>query len=126
MAHPKGASFLLANLESTEAPDPKTVIFHLKAPDVTFPLLITAASFAIVPSDVFPRDKLQPSDKVIGSGRYTLASYEPGQRTVLKANPEYTGDHPPENDRAVVKYYRRSYALKLAVERVTWMSPTAA
>ncbi len=63
MAHPKGASFLLANLERTEAPDPKTVIFHLKAPDVTFPLLITAASFAIVPSDVFPRDKLQPSGR---------------------------------------------------------------
>jgi peptide/nickel transport system substrate-binding protein len=117
MAHPKGASFLLANLERTEAPDPKTVTFHLKAPDVTFPLLITAASFAIVPSDVFPRNKLQPSPEVIGSGRYTLASYEPGRRTVLKANPEYTGDHPPENDRAVVRYYRRSSALKLALER---------
>src|SRR5215211_9448629 len=78
IADPNGASSLLANMKSVEAPDDKTVVFHLKEPDATFPFVITAASFAIVPSDVFPKDKLQPSDKVIGSGRYTVASYEPG------------------------------------------------
>ena len=43
---------------------------------------------AIVPSDVYPKDKLQPNDKVIGSGQYTVASYEPGQQIVLEKNPE--------------------------------------
>jgi peptide/nickel transport system substrate-binding protein len=117
IADPNGASSLLANMKSVEAPDDKTVIFHLKAPDATWPLLMTVASFAIVPSDVFPKDKLQPSDKVIGSGRYTVASYEPGQQTVLETNPEYTGDNPPKNDRAIVQYFDKSSALKLAVEQ---------
>jgi peptide/nickel transport system substrate-binding protein len=117
IADPNGASSLLTNLKSTEAPDPKTVIFHLKAPDVTFPSLLTAMSFAIVPSDVFPKDKLQPSDKVIGSGRYTVAAYEPGQQTVLVKNDNYTGEDPAKNDRAIIQYFDKASALKLAVEQ---------
>jgi peptide/nickel transport system substrate-binding protein len=117
IADPNGASSLLTNLKSTEAPDPKTVVFHLKAPDVTFPSLLTAMSFAIVPSDVFPKDKLQPSDKVIGSGRYTVAAYEPGQQTVLVKNDNYTGEDPAKNDRAIIQYFDKASALKLAVEQ---------
>jgi peptide/nickel transport system substrate-binding protein len=117
IADPNGASSLLAGMKSVEAPDEKTVVFHLKAPDATWPLLLTVASFAIVPSDVYPNDKLQDSDKVIGSGRYTVASFEAGQQTVLEANPEYTGDDPPKNDRAIVTYFDKSSALKLAVEQ---------
>src|SRR5919198_4808759 len=41
IASPTGASSLLANLKSTSAPDPQTVIFHLKAPDATFPFVLT-------------------------------------------------------------------------------------
>jgi peptide/nickel transport system substrate-binding protein len=117
IADPNGASSLLTNLKSTDAPDPKTVIFHLKQPDVTFPSLLTAMSFAVVPSDVFPKDKLQPSDKVIGSGRYTVASYEPGQQTVLQKNDNYTGEDPPKNDQAIIQYFDKASALKLAVEQ---------
>jgi peptide/nickel transport system substrate-binding protein len=117
IADPNGASSLLTNLQRTEAPDDKTVVFHLKDPDVTFPSLVTAMSFAVVPSDVFPADKLQPSDKVIGSGRYTVASYEPGQQTVLEENTNYTGEDPPKNDRAIVQYFDKASALKLAVEQ---------
>jgi peptide/nickel transport system substrate-binding protein len=117
IADPNGASSLLTNLRSTDAPDPKTVIFHLKQPDVTFPSLITAMSFAVVPSDVFPKDKLQPSDKVIGSGRYTVASYVPGQQTVLEKNDNYIGEDPPKNDRAIIQYFDKASALKLAVEQ---------
>ena len=117
IADPNGASSLLTNLKSTDAPDPKTVIFHLKEPDVTWPALLTAMSFAIVPSDVFPKDKLQPDAKVIGSGRYTVASYEPGQQTVLEKNPAYTGVDPAKNDRAIIQYFDKASALKLAVEQ---------
>jgi peptide/nickel transport system substrate-binding protein len=120
IASPTGASSLLTNLKSTEAPDDKTVIFHLKEPDATFPLLLTAMSFAIVPADgpnAFPADKLEPSDKVVGSGRYTVASYEPGQQTVLEKNANYTGEDPAQNDRAIIQYFDKSSALKLAVEQ---------
>src|SRR4051794_15510531 len=91
IADPEGASSLLADMKSIEAPDSKTVIFHLKKPDAVWPFILTVQSMAIVPSDVFPKDKIQPSDKVIGSGQYTVASYEPGQQTVLEKNPNYSG-----------------------------------
>jgi peptide/nickel transport system substrate-binding protein len=117
IASPNGASSLITNMKSIEAPDEKTVIFHLKAPDATWPLVLTAASFAIVPSDVYPADKLQPDDEVVGSGRYTVASYEPGQQIVLKKNPDYSGDDPAENDTFIVQYYNQASPLKLAVQQ---------
>jgi peptide/nickel transport system substrate-binding protein len=117
IADPQGASSLLAGMKSVEAPDPKTVIFHLKAPDATWPLLMTVASFAIVPSDKYPANKLQPNDKVIGSGRYTLAEFKSGQQTVLERNENYTGDSPANNDRAIIQYFDKGSALKLAVQR---------
>ena len=90
IADPQGASSLYTNLKSIETPDDLTVVFNLKAPDATWPFLLTSGGAAIAPAE-YPADKVQPSDEVIGSGRYTVAEYEPGQQTVLEANPEYTG-----------------------------------
>jgi peptide/nickel transport system substrate-binding protein len=116
---PQGAASLLANMKSIDAPDPDTVVFNLKKPDATWPFLMTVQSFAIVPADgpnAFPADKLEDSAKVVGSGHYTVASYEPGQQTVFKKNPKYTGDDPAQNDTAIVQYFDKPSALKLAVE----------
>ena len=117
IAAPEGASSLLTNMKSIEAPDPQTVIFHLKAPNAVWPFILSTQSMAIVPSDVYPKDKLQPDDKIVGSGQYTVASYEPGQQLVLEKNPEYGGAYPAKNDRAIVQYFEKSSALKLAVEQ---------
>jgi peptide/nickel transport system substrate-binding protein len=118
IAAPEGASSLLADMKSVEAPDDKTVVFHLKKPNfAVWAYIITVQSTAIVPSDVFPKDKLQPDNKVIGSGQYKVASYEPGQQTVFEKNPNYTGANPAKNDRAIVQYFDKSSALKLAVEQ---------
>ncbi len=116
IADPNGASSLLANMKSIEAPDDKTVVFNLAAPDATWPSVLATGSFAIVPSDSFPKDKLA-TDDFIGSGRYTVAEYSPGQQTVLQANDEYTGEDPPENDQAIIQYFDKASALKLAVEQ---------
>jgi len=113
---PNGGSSLLANMKSVEAPDPKTVIFNLKAPDATWPFVLTTGSAAIVP-DSYPADKLQPSDEVIGSGRYTVDSYKPGTQTVLKKNDGYTGSDPAENDQVIVQYYKTSSDLALALKQ---------
>ena len=53
---------------------------------------------------------------MIGSGRYTVEQYEPGQQTVLQANPEYTGEDPAQTDTAIIQYFDKASALKLAVE----------
>ncbi len=117
IADPNGASSLLANMDSVEASkDDKAVTFNLKESDATWPLVLTTASFAIVPSDTYPADKLQPSDEVVGSGRYTLAQYEPGQQTVMEKNDSYQGDAPAKNDTVIIKYYKSAAPLKLAIQ----------
>jgi peptide/nickel transport system substrate-binding protein len=113
---PNGGSSLFANMKSVEAPDPQTVIFHLKASDATWPFVLTTGSAAIVP-DSYPADKLQPSDQVIGSGRYTLKSYKPGTQTVLDKNDSYTGSDPAKNDSVIIQYYKTSSDLALALKQ---------
>jgi peptide/nickel transport system substrate-binding protein len=117
IADPQGASSLLSTMESVEAPDPKTVVFHLTQHDETFPFVISTQAMAIVPSDVFPADKILPSGEVVGSGRYELVSYEPGVQTVLERNENYTGPLPAKNERAITQYFDKPSALKLAVEQ---------
>jgi peptide/nickel transport system substrate-binding protein len=115
--NPQGAASNLAGVESIDAPDEKTVVFNLKEPSAVFPYVLSMQSMAIVPSDVFPKDKLQPDDQVIGSGQYTIADYEPGQQAVFEKNDEYGGDYPAKNDQAIVQYFDKPSALKLAVEQ---------
>ena len=116
IADPQGASSLYTNLKSIDTPDDLTVVFNLSSPDATWPFLLTSGGAAIAPSE-YPADKVQPSDQVIGSGRYTVAEYEPGQQTVLEANPEYTGDDPAQIDRIIIQYYDKASTLKQAVEQ---------
>src|SRR3954469_8784944 len=65
-----GPASLLANLESTDAPDPQTVVFHLKAGnDQTFPALLSTPAASIVDEQVLSPDKLTPdADIVKGNG----------------------------------------------------------
>jgi peptide/nickel transport system substrate-binding protein len=78
--------------------------------------VLATGSFAIVPSDSYPADELETKD-FIGSGRYEVADYEPGQQTVLQANPNYSGDAPPKTDQAIIQYFDKASALKLALEQ---------
>jgi peptide/nickel transport system substrate-binding protein len=116
IADPNGASSLLANMKSVEATDKDTVVFHLSAPDATWPSVLATASFAVVPSDSYPADKLQDDASVIGSGRYTVEQYEPGQQTVMQANDAYTGADPAQTKTAIIQYFDKASALKLALE----------
>jgi peptide/nickel transport system substrate-binding protein len=116
IADPNGASSLLANMKSVEAKGSDTVDFNLAEPDATWPSVLATASFAIVPSDTFPADKLQADDQVIGSGRYTVEQYEPGQQTVLQVNDQYTGEDPGQTQTAITQYFDKASALKLAIE----------
>jgi len=113
---PNGGSSLLANMKSVEAPSPDKVIFNLKEPDATWPFVLTTGSAAIVP-DSYPADKLQPSEDVIGSGRYALKSYDPGTQTVLTKSDSYTGSDPAKNDQVIIQYYKTSSDLALALKQ---------
>lgn len=132
---PNGACSLLSALadcgkwepDAIEMPDESTVVFHLRAPDATFPFVLTTAAAFIVPSDSYPTDALQPDDQMIGTGHYGLAEYRPGEQVVLEKNADFWGDA-AKNDRVIVQYFDRSSALKLAVEQgevdIAWRSFT--
>lgn len=89
---PSGPSSLLGSLgslESVEATDEQTVTFRLNKPDATWPFILTTGAGAIVPSDAYPADALQPNDQAIGSGPYQLERYQDGQRAQLLPFAEY-------------------------------------
>jgi len=120
---PNGACSLLSAIadcgkwtgKEIDTPDDLTVTFNLRAPDATWPFVLTTGAAYIVPSE-YPMDALQPDDQVIGSGRYTVAEYRPGEQLVLEANPDYFGVA-PINDRVIVQFFDKSSALKLALEQ---------
>ena len=119
----QGSCFLFASLAACgkwkgneiTTPDPQTVTFHLLQPDATWPFILTTGAAAIVPSGVYPADKLQPDDQPIGSGPYKLVKYQPGVQTVLERNDNYWGEK-AKNARVLIQYYKDTPALKLAVQ----------
>jgi len=117
IADPSGPSSLLASLKDVEATDPTTVTMHLKKVDNTWPFILTHTVGAIVPSKIYPPDKKQPDDKVIGSGPYQLEKYTPGEQAVFKANPNYGGANKPQTPNVIMQYYKEPSALKLAIEQ---------
>ncbi len=111
-----GGYTLLLNLKSVEATDDRTVTMTLKAPDATWPFRLTTGAAAIVPSDVYPADKLQPSEDVVGSGPYELTEFEDGVRASMTPFADYNGPAELENAGAVISYYKEESQLSQAVQ----------
>ncbi|WP_328993762.1 ABC transporter substrate-binding protein [Kribbella sp. NBC_01245] len=112
---PQGPSALFATLGNVQVVDEVTVTFNLKRADATFPYLLTTTAAAIVDEQVFPKDKLLPDTKVVGSGPYRLTSYKPGESAVLEKFADYHGVRPPENNRVDIKWYKASADVKQAL-----------
>ena len=78
------------NLAKLEAPDPYTVVMTLCNPDVAIPAKVAFASLGINSSD-----QLTDTDGLInnpiGTGPYTLGTWDHGSQIVLNANPNYWG-----------------------------------
>lgn len=106
-----------ASFKSIEAPDDSTVIFHLNAPDATWPVKLTYSAASVVDSKVFPAGKKLDDTKVVGSGHYKLTKYDKGQQAVLAVNDSYGGSDKAKAKTVIVRYYQKSSALKLAVEQ---------
>lgn len=76
-------------LESAEAVDSDTVVFHMKRPYSIWPY--TMAIVGIVPEHAYGPDY---GEHPVGSGRYILKQWDKGQQVILEANPDYYGDAP--------------------------------
>ena len=84
---PKSGASALAGLERTVAVDDHTVRFELAEPDAAFINSTAEYAMGIVPTDYDPQNP-------VGTGAFTLGTFEPGQVTVLKANPDYWREPP--------------------------------
>ena len=80
------------SIETMEAPDDYTVIFHLNTPDVPLLSAMTSINAAILSSDVIANG--DPTVDVVGTGPFKLENWSPDEVTQLSANPDWWGDGP--------------------------------
>ncbi len=80
------------SIQSMEAPDPYTVIFHLSTPDVPLLTAMTSINAAILPSELI--ESGDPTTTAIGTGPFKLDSWVPEEVTRLSANPDWWGEGP--------------------------------
>jgi len=82
----------LLSIESMEAPDDYTVVLNLTLPDVPLVAALSSINTAILSSEVIANG--DPTADVVGTGPFMLESWQPEEKTLLKANPNYWGDGP--------------------------------
>jgi len=112
------AAFLISDsMQSVDAPDASTVVFHLKHADATFLAKLSFGEASIVNPKVMPENAVAPNKTVAGSGFYTMdpSKYVEGQSLELDANPKAVLGA-PKNSTILIKFYSTSSALKLALE----------
>lgn len=130
-----GPASLLGNLDSTDAPDDTTVVFHLKnGNDQTFPGVLTSPAGPVVDEQSFSADKLTPDADIVKAdafaGPYKITHYDINNLVQYQANPDYKGVNPPAKTKNVnVKYYADASNLKLDIQQgnidVAWRSLSA-
>ncbi|MFS3129333.1 ABC transporter substrate-binding protein [Nocardioides sp. Bht2] len=76
----------LAPVESVEAKDGLTVVFHLSRPASALPILLSEQPGAMISPKAFDTDLNQHP---VGAGAYTLTSYTPGSEAVFTAYDGY-------------------------------------
>ncbi|WP_084099483.1 ABC transporter substrate-binding protein [Demequina sp. NBRC 110051] len=117
-----GPGSLLYNLDSVDAVDDTTVVFHLKSEnDQVFPQILSSPAGPIVDEDVFAADALTPDDEIVEGGAfagpYTIVSYDMNNLVSYEANPDYQGLlGAPKTDIIDVSYYADESNLKLDVQ----------
>jgi peptide/nickel transport system substrate-binding protein len=119
---PNGPASLLYNLDSVDAPDDTTVVFHLKSPnDQVFPQILSSPAGPIVDEDVFSATALTPDADIVSgkafAGPYSITSYDLNNLVTYEANPDYQGLlGAPKTKKVNVKYYTDASNLKLDVQ----------
>ncbi|MFD5800726.1 MULTISPECIES: ABC transporter substrate-binding protein [unclassified Streptomyces] len=110
-----GPAGLLGSLERVQAPSEREVVFHLNKPDATFPFVLATPAMSIVEPGSYPANELREDGQVVGSGPYTLESYEDGERAELVRNDHYEGFADRENKAVTIRYFKDSAGMVKAL-----------
>jgi 4-phytase/acid phosphatase/peptide/nickel transport system substrate-binding protein len=98
-------AFYIAGINSVEAKDELTVVFHLREPAVNVPALLsipTANSVVQSPAAIEARGD-DYNRHPMGTGPFVLKSWAAGDRMVLERNPDYWDKGRPYLDRIVLR-----------------------
>lgn len=135
IADDNGPSSLLFNLESVDAPDDTTVVFHLKSEnDQTFPQVLSSPAGPIVDEDVFSADALTADDAIVDgeafAGQYSITSYDLNNLVSFEAFDGYQGLlGPAKTEKVATKYFADASNMKLEIQEgkidVAWRSLSA-
>ncbi|MBT1172374.1 ABC transporter substrate-binding protein [Bifidobacterium sp. MA2] len=89
------------NLDKAEAVDPTTVRITLSAPDSNMLWYLTGR-----PGLVYDKDGTwDEKTGALGSGPYTVASFDPSDKIVFKANPKYWGTaHKARTENVIIRF----------------------
>ncbi len=123
IADDNGPSSLLWNLDSVDAPDDTTVVFHLKSGnDQTFPQVLSSPVGPIVDEEVFDADAVTPDQTIVDgkafAGQYTITSYTMNELVSYAAYDGYQGLlGAPKTAEINVKYFADASNLKLEIEQ---------
>nr|WP_274636638.1 ABC transporter substrate-binding protein [Microbacterium bovistercoris] len=117
---PDGPASLLANMDSVDAPDDTTVVFHLKHADQTWPQVLSSPAGPIVDEQTFSADKVTPDDDIVKgegfAGQYKITSYKVNQLINYVPNADYKGELGAAANKGITaKYYADASNMKLAI-----------
>src|SRR3954447_7679598 len=118
-----GPASLLANLGSVDAPDPTTVVFHLKtANDQTFAQALSTNAGPTVDEEVLSPTALTPDEDIVAgkafAGPYSITNYKKNDLVSYQANADYQGLlGAPKTANVDVKYYADASNLKLDIQQ---------
>lgn len=98
-------AFYIAFINSVEAKDDLTVVFHLRDPAVNLPTLLTIqSSNNVVQSPAAIQAKGDDYNRnPVGTGPFVIKSWTAGDRMVLERNPSYWNKGHPHLDRVVLR-----------------------
>ncbi len=113
-------------VDSVEAPDANTVVFHLKFPYAPFLTQIASASYLWILSKEAATGDIDPAlaENVIGTGPWVLDEYEPDVVLRYSKNPEWYGAPLPYCDANTLQIVPE-YATRLAQMRAGNLDATA-
>ena len=92
MASAASSATYFASVASVDAPNPTTVVVHMKHPDFSFPAGLVNITTGIVPSGATAASELQ--SKPDGSGPYEFVSHVANESVTVKRNPGYYAGKP--------------------------------
>ena len=122
IADDNGPSTLLYNLESVEAVDDTTVVFHLiNGNDQVFPQILSSPAGPIVDEEVFSADAITADADIVAgnafAGQYVITSYDFNNLVSFEAFDGYQGVLGALATAKVdLKYYTEASNLKLDVQ----------